>query len=276
MIEAIKPIGGFQSSYDNSEFVVFGVPLDTTASFRSGCALAPTSIREYASNLETVDPYTHRDIAEVLIHDAGDLEDDYLGKLEKYVAKASMDNKKILVLGGEHSILASVAKSYHKHLFLVFDAHADLRNEYMGDQQSHACAVRRLLDIINPEQLILFGTRAVSVEERKYIEENNISVFWGHTWDKDTERELLSLVEEKLVNLDGLYLSVDMDGFDPAYSPGVGNPEPLGLSARELFSLIQQLPDIAAADIVELNPSYDTSGASSSLAARLAMHILSR
>lgn len=276
MRETDKPIGGFQSSYEDSEFVVLGVPHDATASFRSGCELAPTLIREYASNLETMDPYTDHDIAEILIHDAGDLEGNYLENLELYVKKVSDDGKKLLVLGGEHSILAPIAKSYPNHLFIVFDAHADLRDEYMGDPQSHACAVRRLLDIIKPDQLILMGTRAVSAEERKYIEDNRIVVFWGHTWDEKTEAKMLELVRERLENLDGLYLSVDMDGFDPAYAPGVGNPEPLGLSSKDFFSLLQGLPDISAADINELNPKYDPSGTTSALAARLAMHILSR
>lgn len=276
MRETDKPIGGFQSSYEDSEFIFLGVPHDATASFRSGCIQAPESIREYASNLETVDPYTQRDIAEVLIHDAGDLEDDFLANLEQYVMKVSGDKKKLLAIGGEHSILAPIGKSYANHLFLVFDAHADLRDEYQGDPQSHACAVRRLLDFIKPSQLILFGTRAVSSEERKYIKDNNIAVFWGHTWDDKTKTELLELVRARLEILDGLYLSVDMDGFDPAYAPGVGNPEPLGLTPKEFFSLLQKLPDIAAADINELNPKYDPSGTSSALAARLAMHLLSR
>ncbi len=271
------PIGNFQSEIKNAEWVVLGVPFDETASFRQGCGNAPASIRQFAINLEPVNPFNEKDIAEVFVHDFGDLE--FSGREEMFHRIQSIlrltSHAKPMLLGGEHTITASVADRFKNHLFLMFDAHADLRDKYDENVWSHACVARRLVEKIGGENLIQFGLRAVTKQERRFAKESEIMQIFAHDWTRNKEEKLLQEIQERLPSYEGIYLTLDMDGFDPAFVPGVGNPEPLGLTTRELFSFVSKLPRVDGADITELNPKYDNTGCSQAVAARLALVVLS-
>ncbi|RMG22458.1 MAG: agmatinase [Methanobacteriota archaeon] len=271
------PIGGFQAELELAEYVVIGLPFDETASFREGCADAPDAIRYYANNIEPINVFTGRDIAESMICDLGNLtfnrREDLFSKVQSILQQTH--DKTPVLLGGEHTITAAVTERYKNHLFIMLDAHADLRDSYNG-RWSHACTARRVIDSIGAGSMIQFGIRAISREELEFAKEMKISQYFAHEWSPKTEKELLLEVNERIESYDGIYLTLDMDGFDPAYVPGVGNPEPLGLSTREVFSILSKLPKIDGFDITELNPSFDPSGTSQSVAARLALFLMSR
>ncbi len=278
--ETAIPIGGFQTEYEDADYVVFGVGYDQTASYRSGCGMAPDHIRETANNLETIDPFTGNDIGLANIHDMGNLEFDsregLFTDIHDLISRIRADSKIPLMLGGEHTITAAIASNYKNSLFVMLDAHSDLREEYNGDRWSHACAARRLLDQVPGNQLIQFGIRAVSAEENEFAKANGVTRFFSHTFSEAQAEMIVDEVNRRSQAFDGVYLTIDMDGFDPAYVPGVGNPEPLGLTTREVFSIVSRIESIVGMDIVELNPKYDPTGVSQTVAARLAMHLLSR
>lgn len=274
------PIGGFQTDYDDAKYVVFGVEYDRTASYREGCGMAPDIIRETANNLETVDMFTSNDIGLMDIHDMGNLQfttrENLFQSIREVLTKIRNDSKIPLILGGEHTITAATAHNFKNSLYVMLDAHSDLRESYNGDRWSHACAARRLLDIVDSKQLVQFGIRALSMEENEFAESNNIIRFFSHNHSHEEAKKIVETVNRLGEFYDGVYLTLDMDGFDPAFVPGVGNPEPLGLTTREVFSIISQIKNIVGMDITELNPKYDSSGSSQVVAARLAMHLLSR
>lgn len=271
------PLGGFQSSLANADYVVLGLPYDATASFRSGCGDAPDQIRHFANNLEPINIYNGTDIAESMICDLGNLKfENRLDLFDKVNSVLEETKGKFpLLLGGEHTITAAVTKRFKNHLFLMLDAHGDLRDSY-GDQWSHACVARRIVEDLGEGSMIQFGIRAITNEELEFARKMGVSQYFAHQWNQETEKTFLKEVYEKLESFDGIYLTLDMDGFDPAFVPGVGNPEPLGLTTREVFSVLSKLPQLDGCDITELNPLFDHSGASQSVAARLALFLLTR
>ncbi len=270
------PLGGFQEDITTATSLVFGVPYDQTASFRPGCGNAPSNIRYYSSNIEGINPYTYVDISEVLIHDLGDLifEDitDLKFKVAKIFNELTKDKEFTLMLGGEHTITSFVPNK--NLLYLILDAHGDLRDTYLGNPFSHACTSRRIVEQNGSEAVIQFGIRALSKEEINYSRSQNITQYYSISHNGKQRDQILKEVESRISSFDGLYLSIDMDGFDPAYAPGVGNPETLGLSPKQVFDLISRLPRINYADITELNPLFDISGISGVLASRLASFLL--
>ncbi len=270
------PLGGFNASLDVADHFVVGAPLDETASFRSGCGDAPLEIRKMASNLEPVDIYTWSDIADVFVHDFGDIifenREDLFRKIETLMN--TYTSKTPLMLGGEHTVTAAVANRFKNHLFIMLDAHADLRDSYNGNHWSHACVARRLVEKVGGEHLFQIGLRGITKEEKQFATENGIRQYFSFIWRKHIIEYAVNEIKDLLPSFEGLYLTVDMDVFDPAFVPGVGNPEPLGLTPREIFQILDLLPRYDGMDIVELNPQFDPTGASQSVAARLAMFLL--
>ncbi len=271
------PIGGFQADLEVADYAVMGLTFDATASFREGCGTAPDAIRYYANNIEPINVYTKKDIAESMVHDFGNLifegREDLFAKVASILSKTR--GKVPMLLGGEHTITAAVTERFKNHLFIMLDAHGDLRDSY-GDKWSHACVARRIVEELGSGSMIQFGIRAITREELDYAKEMEISQYFAHEWSVKVESELIHEIQERFESFDGIYLTLDMDGFDPGFVPGVGNPEPLGLSPREVFSVLSKLPKFDGCDIVELNPSFDPSGASQSVAARLAHFLLTR
>ncbi|MHC1631674.1 MAG: agmatinase [Methanotrichaceae archaeon] len=250
---------------EDAEFVLIGAPFDATTSFRSGARDGPDAIRQASYNFETYDHKYGIDLQDVKICDLGNLE---LGSEPSYAWETIRDSFVFvpsgatpIFLGGEHSITPPiVAEMARREKFgvIVLDAHLDLRNEYGGTNLSHACASRRVLEITkNTNAFASIGVRSGSKEEYAYAEEHGINY---HTSDEVFERGMDLVLEEALreVNREKVYLSIDCDCFDPAYAPGVGNPEPFGLTPRDLRTAIETLaPKAIGLDVTEIAPKYD-------------------
>ena len=266
---------GSHSDYEDSEFVILGVPYDKTSSFRAGTKNGPAHIRESSYCFE---PYIMEyDISmnDINIHDAGNLDVEDLGSTEdigeiikERVNEILNDDKNPIVIGGEHSITPFVVESFKKHYsglhVLIVDAHLDYRDKYEGMKRSHATCSRRVSETIELENLKIVGVRSMSIDESK---EDQIP-------DHHTSQEILEdeSILQKIIDKAGspLYLSIDMDGIDPSYAPGVGNPEPFGLTSIHVKKLISGLADkTVVLDIMETNPKYDTSEMTTNLASRL-------
>lgn len=263
------------SDYKKARYVICGVPFDGTSSFRTGSRLAPQEIRAASYNFETYSSFFDIDLIDVQIHDAGDLEvastiDETLEMISVAAEKYVRDRKLPIMLGGEHSLtfpFANACKNKYPDLgFVVLDAHMDLRQEYSGEKNSHACISRHIIENVT-QKYASVGIRSGNREEYDYVNENNIKLFSAEdVFSKGIE----SVIDDILKEINGpIYLSVDMDAIDPAYAPALGTPEPYGLTPRDVREVISCLaPKIVGFDLVEIAPEYD-SGVTSILGAKL-------
>lgn len=263
---------GYDSDYDSSDIVIFGVPFDGTTSYRPGTRFASAAIRNESYGIESYSPYLSKDLTEIKVFDAGDLDIGFgntervLDTVEGMTDMILKDNKKPLMIGGEHLVtlgcVRAVAKKYPGVHIVHFDAHADLRNEYLGEKLSHACVMRRCHDIIGDDRIYQFGIRSGDREEFEWAKD--------HVFMQKFNLDRLDAVIEILRNKP-VYLTVDMDVLDPSVFPGTGTPEAGGISFNELICALNKVftLNIVAADITELSPIYDQSGASTALACKL-------
>jgi len=263
------------ASGDGSEPVatVFGIPFDSTHSYKPGCRFGPDVIRDAFNNIEIFHPQFGIDLEDVNIEDLGNTTHtvsasqmiDMVGKITKeLVAK----NRQLFILGGEHSLTYGTYMSFPKETgYVVFDAHYDLRDEYANTKLSHAAYLRRIVEKRGADNILHVGARAFVKEELEFLKEHNIKTIS----DKQVrEGKGPQLLKEFASSFDSMYTSFDLDVLDPAYAPGVGNPEAAGMTSRELFDLIYSLENkkVTGVDIVELNPQYDN-GATASIAAKI-------
>lgn len=275
---------GYKSDLEFSKFVVFGAPHDMTTCYRPGTRFAPPAIREASLNIETYSYFTQRDMSEVRIHDIGDIfltgnHRERLKQIEVVLKQITSDWNKIpLMLGGEHSVTIPVREVYNKDvLFVIFDAHGDLREQYLDEPYSHASMTKRLLDVINPEQILQVGIRAQSLEEIEFVKGNpELTQLSSLDIHRNGFDWTVKNFKNKIDQFEKIYISVDIDGYDPSYAPGTGTPEAMGLNPYLVFSLIHQIKNekIIGADINEVNPSYDPTGITSILAAKTLFEIL--
>jgi len=272
--EVSPTLFGRQCRPEEGRVVFLGVPFDSTTSGIPGQRLAPRRIRESSMELETFDPVTGRDSEEADFCDAGDipLVVDYrvLTEILGGIAREVFASSKVLaVCGGDHFVTYPVAKAaeevFGRVQLVIFDAHLDLRDEYPARcRYSHATIMRRLVEENSQLHLVYFKPRAFSREEWSIASSrDNIVIV------KSTEDLLSSLREDYKT-----YISIDIDYVDPAYAPGVGNPEPLGGTPEELVEAVKALVreggnQIAGVDIVEVNPLLDPANVTSALAAKL-------
>ena len=277
--DLIKPCFlGCDAEYDASGTVLFGAPFDGTVTFRPGSRFAPAQMRTDSIGLETYSPYQNADLYDLAICDAGDLDLPFgdtgraleqIGGIAKYLLKA---DKKPVMIGGEHLVsLPAIHASYLKYpdLHVVhFDAHTDLRDEYLGEKLSHANVMRRVWDILGDGRIHQFGIRSGTKEEFKWAAA-------GHT---ELHRYNVSGIEETADALEGkpVYVTIDLDVLDPSVFPGTGTPEAGGVSFNDLLRALMALRglDIVGADIVELAPHYDASGASTAVACKVLRELL--
>lgn len=255
------------SDYKKGEYVICGVPFDGTSSFRLGSRLAPQEIRAASYNFETYSRFFDIDLTDIRIYDAGDLEvaagiDDTLELVSVHAEKYVMDGKIPIMLGGEHSLtypfVNACKQKYPDIGFVVLDAHMDLREEYNGEKNSHACISRHIIEDIT-EKYASVGVRSGTREEYGYASENNIRVFSA---EDVSSNGIKSVIEDILKDIRGpIYLSVDMDAIDPAYAPALGTPEPYGITPHDVREVISCLaPEIVGFDLVEISPQYDSGG----------------
>jgi agmatinase len=269
------------SPSDDSEPVakLFGIPFDSTHSYKPGCRFGPDVIRDAFNNIEIFMPEFGVDLEEVNIQDLGNLEhtvvaQNMIDMVRNITNELKNSSNQLIILGGEHSLTYGSYMSYPKDTgYVVFDAHYDLRDEYAGTKLSHAAYLRRIIEERGSENIIHVGARAYVKEELEFLTEHNVKTISDSEIRMGNGPKLLEKMAEKFENL---YVSIDLDVLDPAFAPGVGNPEAIGITSRELYNMLISLKNshIKAADIVELNPTFDN-GSTASLAARLMSIIIS-
>lgn len=258
--------GGFQSRFEEADYVILGVPFDATSTFRSGARFAPAAIREASLNIETYSFRSGVDLEDLSIHDAGDLHvsgktDETLRRVELVCRDILRDGKIPVLIGGEHTVTFGAVKSVGAELALVsFDAHLDLRDEYMDERLCHATFMRRINEEIKPKRIIEVGTRAVCREELRYASESsNIKYITSRRILRSHLEDTLKEIRKLLVGCNKIYVTVDMDVLDPAFAPAVQNPEPEGISMSLLLDILLGICDqrLVAFDVVEVAPQYD-------------------
>ena len=265
---------------DNSESVavIFGVPFDSTHSYKPGCRFGPDVIRDAFNNIEIFQPEFGIDLETVNINDLGNTKHtvvatEMLQMVENITSELKKQNKQLIILGGEHLITLGSFTCFPKNTgYVVFDAHYDLRDQYADIKLSHAAYLRRIIEKRGSENIVHVGARAFVKEELAFLKEYNIAT----VSDKEIrDGNGPKLLKDITSTFDSIYLSIDLDVLDPAFAPGVGNPEAVGISSRELYDLVTTLQNkkIVAADIVELNPTYDN-GATASMAAKMISTII--
>lgn len=262
------------ATYEDARVALFGVPFDRTCSFRGGSRYAPAAIRQASYNFETYMMDHQRDLRDVPFADLGDTPS-YAGTADMVpgVTKMASDivgaGKVPIVLGGEHSLAPAVVRAFPKDTgVLGIDAHLDFRDSYLEDRWSHACSARRIADHVGVEHVIYLGVRSYSKEEREDLEKlglTYVSAYEIH--DRGIVAATMRALKE--INRDRIYLTIDIDGVDPAYAPAVGNPEPFGLAPLQVKKVIGLLgPMLVGMDLNEVSPAWDF-GQTSLLAARL-------
>jgi agmatinase len=268
---------GCDNEYDESNIVVFGAPFDSTTSFRPGTRFASAVMRNESFGIETFSPYQDKDLEDLSVFDGGDLELSFgdsnsaLNDIETYVGKVLSDSKVPFMIGGEHSVtlgaVRAVAKKYPDLHIVQFDAHTDLREDYLGQVYSHASVIRRCWDIVGDNKIFQFGIRSGEKVEFEWAKEH------VHTtrFNFDGLDEIIDKLKGKPV-----YFTLDLDVLDPSEFPGTGTPESGGVTFVELHNAIRKLSvlNIVGLDMNELSPIYDQSGQSTALACKLLREIL--
>ncbi|QUI21700.1 agmatinase [Vallitalea pronyensis] len=263
---------GILSEYDQSQVVVFGLPFDGTVSYRPGTRFGPQMIRNELDGLETYSPYLDKDMVDYSLCDLGDLPlpfgntEKVMTLIEEEVGTLLEDGKKLLAIGGEHLVSYPVIKAHlkkYKDLHIIhLDAHADLREDYLGESLSHATVMRRVYEQLNTGKIWQFGIRSGTKEEFQFAKTHTKM----HPFDL---KGLDKAVHE--IGQDPVYVTIDLDVLDPSIFSGTGTPEPGGATFKELMEAMGQLTrlNIVGGDLVELSPNYDQSGVSTLVACKV-------
>lgn len=273
----IETFLGCEAAYQDARIVLFGAPFDSTTSYRPGTRFASRTMRAESYGLETYSPYLDLDMEDASVFDGGDLElcfgdtEKALGDIERFTREVLADNKLPLMLGGEHLVtlgaLRSMAERYPELHILHLDAHTDLREEYLGARLSHASVMKRAWDILGDDRIWQFGIRSGTREEFRWAEKHTHLHKFGFQG-----------LEAALVALRGVpvYFTIDLDVLDPSVFPGTGTPEAGGVTFDALRQVVDRVArlNIVGADIVELSPHYDASGASTAVALKVLRELL--
>lgn len=270
---------GCDGEYEQAKIVLFGAPFDSTTSFRPGARFGSSAIRHESFGLETYSPYQNEELTDYQVFDSGDLELCFgssqaaLEDIQARTAKIMADGKLPLMLGGEHLVtLGAVREAVKKwpDLHIIhFDAHADLRDDYLGAKLSHACVLRRCHELVGDGHIHQFCIRSGEKAEFVFAAE--------HTdMHKFSFEGLEAVVEELKKNGTPVYFTIDLDCLDPSAFPGTGTPEAGGVSFMELLKAICQVAEtnVIGADVNELAPMLDASGASTALACKVVRELM--
>lgn len=258
--------------------IVYGIPFDSTHSFRPGTRFGPDAIRLAFNNIEIFSTRFNVDLESVNVEDLGNTKHtvvatEVLDMIGKITSELVSRDKQIIILGGEHLITYGTYMSFPKDTgYIVFDAHYDLRDEYADIKLSHAAYLRRIIEKRGADNIVHVGARSFVKEELAFKTEHNVRTIT----DKDIrDGKGPKLVKDALSTFNKVYLSIDLDVLDPAFAPGVGNPEAMGITSRELFDMVYAMENnvIRCMDIVELCPPYDN-GATASVAAKLMAEVI--
>jgi agmatinase len=275
---------GSQKPFEKSDYVILGVPFDVTSTYRTGARFGPNTIRQASVNIETYSFRTGIDIEDLQLHDLGDLDISIdtkrtLERLELVIKDLIEAGKTPVTIGGEHTITLGIMKGLgdksSKTAMVSFDAHLDLRNEFLGLKLSHTTFMRRISEEVKPAKIIEVGTRAVCKEELNYAKKAGIEFFAAQQVRKEGAEQTVRQLKERLAKYESIYLSVDMDVLDPAYSPAVQNPEPEGLETHTLLDILCGICNnrVIGFDVCEIASHYDH-GISAIQAARTIFEVL--
>ena len=266
---------GCDKSYREADTVLFGAPYDSTTSFRPGTRFGPSAMRMESFGIETYSPMQDKDLVDdTKVFDSGDLElpfgapEPALKMIEERSAQILEDGKRPFLLGGEHLVtlgaFRAVQKKYPDVVIIHFDAHADLREDYLGNPLSHACVLRRIHDLVGDGRIFQFGIRSGTREEFAFMKS-------GHVKTEPFTSATLAKVVKSIPKKTPLYLTIDMDVLDPSEFPGTGTQEAGGFRYPQLVEdvrLICSRLNVVAMDNVELNPGLDPTGRSTALACK--------
>jgi agmatinase len=268
---------GCGREFDEANLVLFGAPFDSTTSFRPGTRFASREMRAQSFELETYSPYQDRDLEDAAVFDGGDLELCFgdtelaLGDIEAAAAKILEAGKLPVMIGGEHLVtlgaVRAALKKYPDLCLVQFDAHADLRQDYLGAELSHATVMRRCWDLLGDGRVWQFGIRSGEKSEFRFAQE--------HTRLRKFDFGGLHQLAEEIKGRP-VYFTLDLDVLDPSAFPGTGTPEAGGVSFTDLLGAILQVSElnIVACDLNELSPVYDQSGASTLTACKILRELL--
>ncbi len=269
---------GCDSPFEQAGTVLFGAPFDSTTSNRPGARFGPNAIRRESYGLELYSPYQDRDLSDLAVLDTGDLELPMgsslqaIAAIHDHAAEILAAGKRPFLLGGEHLVtLGAFQAAYERYpdiRVIHFDAHTDLREEYLGVGLSHACVIRRCWDLVGDGRIFQFGIRSGDRSEWQWGRDH-VST---HPFTLDGLENTLDAIGDKPI-----YFTVDLDVLDPSVFPGTGTPEPGGVSFDELRRAVTTVcasGRVAACDVNELSPHYDPSGASSAAAAKIVREML--
>ena len=275
----IETFIGCESSFEEASIVLYGAPFDSTTSFRPGARFGPAAMRHESFGLETYSPYQDRDLMDISVFDSGDLElcfgssEMALSDIQKRAEEILKSDKFPLLLGGEHLVtlaaVRAVAAKYPDLHIIHFDAHADLREDYLGVQYSHACVLRRCWELLGDDRIYQFGIRSGDREEFRWAREGHVKM---HKFNLDGLAEVIEKLQGKPV-----YITLDLDVLDPSVFPGTGTPEAGGVTFVELMNAVIQTAqgvNVVGCDVNELRPVYDPSGVSTAVAGKIIREFL--
>lgn len=279
MEKNVETFIGCEGEYEESKIVLFGAPFDSTTSFRPGARFGSSAIRHESFGLETYSPYQDKDLTDTKVFDRGDLELSFgsaeaaLGDIEEITAKILNDGKLPLMVGGEHLVtlgsVRAVAEKYPDLHIIHFDAHADLREDYLGVKYSHACVLRRCQEILGDGRIHQFCIRSGEREEFRFAKEHTDM----HPFGLDGLQELVENLKQSCVPV---YITIDLDCLDPSVFPGTGTPEAGGITFMELLGAILEVSKlcVVGADVNELAPMLDASGVSTAVACKVLRELI--
>lgn len=267
------------ADFDRAKIVLFGAPFDGTTSFRAGTRFAPHAIRAESYGLETYSPYQDADLADYVVMDSGDIElcfgntERVLGDIKDRAEMILKADKLPFMIGGEHLVtlgaFRAVSEKYPDVHIVHFDAHTDLRDDYLGEKLSHASVIRRIHDLVGDGRIYQFGIRSGDRSEFLWSAE-------GHTY---MNKFNLDTLDDVIASLAGkkVYFTLDLDILDPSVFPGTGTPEAGGVTFEELrraATAVCSRLDIVGCDVNELSPHYDQSGVSTAVAGKIIREML--
>ena len=279
MNKNVETFIGCDSEYEDAKIVLFGAPFDSTTSFRPGARFGSSAIRHESFGLETYSPYQDKDLTDYAVFDSGDLELCFgsskaaLSAIEDRTMAILNDQKLPLMVGGEHLVtlgaVRAVLKKYPKLHIIHFDAHADLRDDYLGADLSHACVIRRCHDLVGDGRIHQFCIRSGEKAEFEFAK-NHTDI---HPFQFDGLSELVNQLKISGVPV---YFTIDLDCLDSSVFPGTGTPEAGGVSILQLLSAILEIcrTNVVGADINELAPMLDHSGVSTAVACKVLRELL--
>ena len=279
MNKNIETFIGCDGDYDYAQIVLFGAPFDSTTSFRPGARFGSAAIRHESFGLETYSPYQDKDLTDIKVFDCGDLElcfgsaEAALKDIEEKAGEILFDGKMPFLIGGEHLVtlgaVRAVAERYPNLHIIHFDAHADLRDDYLGAQLSHACVMRRCHELTGDGRIHQFCIRSGDRAEFAFAKAHTDM----HKFSFDGLKELTEKLAEEHTPV---YLTIDLDCLDPALFCGTGTPEAGGVSFTELMDAILTVSktNIVGADVNELAPMLDASGTSTAAACKIVREML--